>query len=320
MNCSDFEKNIEAFVKGGLHAMKLKTMKEHCAKCPSCMRLAKANRFIIDALDETEQVGAPKGLADTILAAVGAEELYSLAETDSISHGIVESKTIECRDFEKYAAAFVEGNQDSKLSHVMEEHRAVCPACARTARAHRFIYASLDNAEPVRAPEGLADTILAAVEAEAVQEAKPGEKTVPYFNPGELVSGLAVGGLLIAAYIFSAGDLVKNSAGLAGWSERLHAVWTDLFRVSRWEELSGIWLQFIPIYNEITEFYTETILPLTEKISHLFSVAVQIPYTAQTVPLYYIAALVIVMLSTWSYFKPFDTSVVSAQSNHFRHS
>ena len=315
MNCSDFEKNIEAFVKGSLNAVQSKAMKEHFAECPLCARFAKVNRFILDALDETEQVKAPEGLAGTILASVEAEELHSYPETDMVSSEIFDIRTLDCRDFEKYAAAFVEGNMDAELLWIMEEHSAGCPVCAGTAEAHRLVYASLDNTEPVRAPEGLADTILTAVQAEALKEVKASEKTLPYFYPGELLSGLAACGLLIAAYIFTAGELAKRFSGLAGWTERLYAIWSELAQESSREELSVIWTKFSTAYTEITEFYTL----LAERALHLLYAAVQIPYTTQTVPLYYFAALAIVLLSTWTYFKPLDTAGVSVQYDYYKH-
>ncbi len=318
MNCSDFEINIEAFVKGSLNALQSKAMKEHCAECPSCARFAKVDRFIIGALDETEQFKAPKTLAGTIVSSGETEELYSCAETDLVSYGLFDIRITDCRDFEKYAAAFVEGCLYAELTGAMKEHLAGCQTCERTAEAHRLVYASLDYTETVRAPEGLADTILAAVQGETVKEIKASEKTLPYFYPGELLSGLAASGLLIAAYIFSSGMLAKRFPGIAGWMERLYAIWPELAYLSVREKLINLLSKVIPPYNEIIELLYEIITPLAEKISYLFSTAIQIPYTTQTFPLYYLAALFIVFWSTWTYLKPLDTACMSFQSDYYK--
>ncbi len=129
--------------------MQLKAMREHCVVCQSCAKLARVNQFIIASLDETEQVRAPKGLADMILASVDSEELHTYAEKDMVSLESFDSTIFDCSDFEKNAAAFVEGGLNAELIRAMEKHYADCPACARVAEVHRFVYASLNNAEPV---------------------------------------------------------------------------------------------------------------------------------------------------------------------------
>ena len=85
---------------------------------------------------------------------------------------------MDCREFEKNITAFVEGSLKIALHRNMEEHRVSCPKCAKLAEVHRVIFASLNNTKPMKAPAGLADRILSAVQSEApdnVLEFKPAD-------------------------------------------------------------------------------------------------------------------------------------------------
>ena len=73
---------------------------------------------------------------------------------------------MNCMDFDEHVTAFVEGCLKETICRDMEDHLACCPKCARLAELQRFIAASLSDTAPVRAPEGLADRILAATESE----------------------------------------------------------------------------------------------------------------------------------------------------------
>ena len=74
---------------------------------------------------------------------------------------------MNCMDFEKRIMDYVEGTLDSALSHIMREHIDTCADCAKMAEAHRVIFESLNDPEPVKAPAGLAARILSAVKADA---------------------------------------------------------------------------------------------------------------------------------------------------------
>lgn len=100
---------------------------------------------------------------------------------------------MKCNEFEDNIATYIDDFLDDDLRSEMDEHRAACPACARLAKAHSFIMKSLDNTEPVKAPAGLADSILSRIGAEeqsavfdsASAEAAVTERlTIPEFDCG----------------------------------------------------------------------------------------------------------------------------------------
>ncbi|MCE5251421.1 hypothetical protein LLG96_14505 [bacterium] len=118
---------------------------------------------------------------------------------------------MKCTEFEDNIAAYLEGFIDENLRRAMDEHRTACPACARLAKAHSLILKSLDAAEPVKAPDGLADRILAGIAGEARGTEKVTEQgreailPVPGFtcetfeeNIAAYVDGLLKGNLVAA--------------------------------------------------------------------------------------------------------------------------
>ncbi|MFC1607286.1 hypothetical protein ACFL47_04880 [Candidatus Latescibacterota bacterium] len=80
---------------------------------------------------------------------------------------------MNCHEFEDNMAPYLDGFLDGDLKRTMDEHRACCEACTRLAEAHSLVVKSLDMAEPVKAPAGLADSILARIEAESATEKAP---------------------------------------------------------------------------------------------------------------------------------------------------
>ena len=105
---------------------------------------------------------------------------------------------IDCRIFDEHIAAFVDGSLKGGLFRGMEEHRASCPSCERLVNVHKVVLASLNTAEPVPAPAGLAERILAAVaETEKVFSFKRFRSLSPVFA--------AAGLLTAAAFILLAG-------------------------------------------------------------------------------------------------------------------
>lgn len=73
---------------------------------------------------------------------------------------------MNCRQFKTHIPEYLEGMADRELLREIDVHRASCTACAKTLALHRYVFSSLTSAEPVKAPAGLAERILAAAEAE----------------------------------------------------------------------------------------------------------------------------------------------------------
>ena len=73
---------------------------------------------------------------------------------------------MNCRQFETHVPEYLEGIADRELLSGMDVHRASCTVCAKTLALHRYVFSSLMSAEPVKAPAGLAERILAAAKAE----------------------------------------------------------------------------------------------------------------------------------------------------------
>ena len=84
---------------------------------------------------------------------------------------------MNCRDFEQNMSAYINGSLSAREYKEMESHQAGCAECAKQVRVQKLISASLENVEPVKAPTGLADRILRAVEQETPEN-------VIAFTPG----------------------------------------------------------------------------------------------------------------------------------------
>ena len=90
---------------------------------------------------------------------------------------------MDCKQFESNIAAYAEGAVPEHIRRLMETHRLNCQTCESLARIHEFVLHSLDETEHVKAPAGLADKILAASQAEAVQSQRvpfPWRSLVPH--------------------------------------------------------------------------------------------------------------------------------------------
>ncbi len=74
MNCQEFETRIPEYLDGVADGFVIRVMDEHRNACKDCSFLLKLHEQVLLALNETEPVSAPEGLADRILAAAAAEE------------------------------------------------------------------------------------------------------------------------------------------------------------------------------------------------------------------------------------------------------
>ncbi len=85
---------------------------------------------------------------------------------------------MKCSDFEKNIDAYFEGSLKAEQLNSLREHSVSCASCARLAQLYSIITVSLNNTEPVKAPEGFTGKVLASVESEipdSVEEFIPAE-------------------------------------------------------------------------------------------------------------------------------------------------
>ena len=158
MDCQKFEKHLSAYIEGMLEGKFLRDTNEHCSCCPKCGEQYELQRFIFTSLSAAKPVKAPEGLADRILASVESEIPDNVVEYTPLTSARAfaakkGSIPIDCRVFKDNVAAYVEDLLESDMLGGMQKHRISCPSCDRLANVHTMILASLNDAEPVKAPD-----------------------------------------------------------------------------------------------------------------------------------------------------------------------
>ena len=292
MKCSDFEKNIEAYFEGSLNAEQLKVMEEHRGSCASCARLARVHSFIIASLDNTETVRAPEELTGKVLASVESEipdgvEEFIPEETnlDTTDRHVITS--LDCRVFENHVAAYAEGLLESNLLGAMENHRATCSSCERLVNIHKTVLSSLDTAETVMAPEGLAGRILSAVGVESAETEKAFGVIKSYSRYWKLTAGLAVAGSLVAALIILVGNFLKSFSTTWKWFVDIEALWLN-----------------ITVLPLILQAWIAENMPAEQWVRiNLLLEPIQLPYLSLSIPPYYFIAFIVLATSTWAFVK-----------------
>jgi hypothetical protein len=194
---------------------------------------------------------------------------------------------MNCREFEDKIPEYLEGILDERLEKLMDEHRITCAGCARAVKIHEYVLATLDNTEPVKAPAGLAEKILAAAEAEKAPA------PVKQF-PGYREYFLGAAALVAAAFgIFNLIGYILGTPGVKTASERFTVGWGNIpdFSTTLQGWMSGIQAAFwqVASYKGFYSLYTP----------------VQIPYFSHEVSVFYLgvyaAILIIPTLAAWMY-------------------
>jgi hypothetical protein len=191
---------------------------------------------------------------------------------------------MDCETFKRSIPNYLEGIPDKKFLHDMEEHRASCASCAKSFAFQRLVIDVLTSAEPMKAPAGLADRIMAAAEAQSSTAFVPAK---PWYARPTMVP-------LAAAVVFIAGAL----AYLPG------------FLMST--------LLSVPLLNKFSTTLASSSASVKGGISTWFSTLVQtqfmtdaarmvqIPDTGYALPMYVIVLIAIGMgtlgVCAWSYF------------------
>lgn len=151
---------------------------------------------------------------------------------------------MECNDFEMKIPEFLDGAIDTADRRKMELHRESCPSCARMFALHEQILLALDSAEPVKAPAGLAERILAAV---AEEEAVARPALVPKWASTLIAASL----IFVTGAILRLGSFISQTTGLGDTIADASGSWSVLFAwpllVKAWflGLLAHPWLQMI---------------------------------------------------------------------------
>lgn len=289
MNCKKFEDNIASYMDGFLDDDIRRSMDEHRASCPECARLAKAHSFIMKSLDTAEPVKAPLSLVNRILAQVEAEEQSAALEKAAPETGASQIRQVtvfDCETFEEHIAAFVDGLLEGNLLTAMNNHRAACSACDRKAHAHEYVLSSLNNSEPVKAPAGLYNRILAAVSAYEAEKAESFLKFPKSWAAAVLVAatGLFIAAIIPLSRILSGKITSFDTPALPENPIQLEPVKTQ---ISSW---------ILQLHSAMAEAQITVYL---QRIASLAVEPVQLPMLSFSVPAYYFAALALLTVAAW---------------------
>ena len=193
---------------------------------------------------------------------------------------------MDCTQFEANAAAYAEGAVSENIRRIMDTHRLNCQTCESLARVHEFVLNSLDETEPVKAPAGLADKILAAAQTDAVQSQRvpfPWRSLVP-----QLAAAAAM--FLVGFYVFF---------------ENISNVFNKLTG-SLVNEPTQVVISKLNIQNILGRFGSISIPEAWPDVLKggigLINQPVALPYLSVQIPIYYFAALGILAWTTWMYF------------------
>ena len=319
MDCKDFEKNVLTYEEGCLKGELLRDMEKHRASCPECARLFQLHRIIFTSLNDKNPVKAPDGLADRILSAAVSESHSTVGEfnTDNMRtfpESEYSSLPVDCKTFEDNVAAYIDGFLKGSLHRAMDGHRISCPSCAHLADVHKTVVASLFTAEMVRAPEGLADRILAAVEGELHETYETAAGVNSFTRYGILAAACASYGSLVAASVILTSAVAKHFSVIGSWFSSMKQVWVKPHLLSVY--LNSVWSQFT-VFPLTVKTLTAGELPAQWlEVAHFLTEPVQLPFVSLSLPPYYLIALIALVLSAWSYLSVPITSDMFAVSSY----
>lgn len=126
----------------------------------------------------------------------------------------------------------------------LEDHLAGCGPCRREMEALRDTLQLLERLEPVPAPWGLAEQVMARIRAEAAPRQVPSGQWGPLFGGAMLLAALL--GLFL---LFQAAETVAQTPGLAAQSSIQGASSPESFSLAETDiilgELEDRWLTFL---------------------------------------------------------------------------
>ena len=188
---------------------------------------------------------------------------------------------MDCSEFEKYIPAWLDGMADAGILETMERHRSECVECARLLKIHEYIFATLESTEPMAAPTGLTERILAAAAAEEVAV------TVTPMHRRFLMAISAAAFVLLGGALAGLAGFLLRSPRVLDISDSVSTNWTYLFE---WPLLVKAW--FLGL--------------LTRQWMQMLVSPIHISSLGLTVPVFLVAAYVLLLgvlgLFAWNYF------------------
>ncbi|MBN1292421.1 MAG: hypothetical protein JXB48_11335 [Candidatus Latescibacteria bacterium] len=303
-DCKKFEEHVEAYTDGLLSEGLSIFMDKHRAVCPQCARMAKAHSVILKSLRETKPLKAPAGLADNILAQIAAAEKTVLSEipaTEAIHTAPVKVPVFDCGTFEEHIAAYVDGILDKNLQVAMNEHRATCSACDRKAKIHELVLTSLNKTEPVKAPAGLYNRILAAARAYDAETAGAFRFVHKSWAAAVLIA--ATGSFLTA--------LIPLYKYISAKSQDFRIPTLPENAVSLDPVKTHVTAWLIQLYSLFAQSQTSVYL---HRLLSFAVEPVQLPMLSFAVPVYYFAAFALLSVTAWYYLSYSDSYGYSTSS------
>lgn len=200
---------------------------------------------------------------------------------------------MDYKEFEEHVADYVEGLCDESLRRRMEEKRAEDPSCDRLACLHENILAALQDTPEAKAPAGLSEKILAAVEIEESQFATERRSFREY-----VLSSLPVAASIAAAFTVLFYSMRDNLNALAqtglGWGRAFSgwfsaesgelAVQADKGISASNQALSG-WLTLV---SDSSEKASTVALGWLQTVGSLLNYPVELPFFTFTLPVVYL--------------------------------
>jgi len=121
---------------------------------------------------------------------------------------------MNCTQFEERIPEFLGDMLEHSERGIMEHHRDVCPECAKLLKLHEYIICALDTAEPVKAPDGLTERILAAA---AARETAAQPKFLTFWK----IMPAAAAFVLIAVALSRLSDFIFRTPGVRDITENV---------------------------------------------------------------------------------------------------
>ncbi len=214
---------------------------------------------------------------------------------------------MNCHEFENNIVPYIDGFIDDNLRQLMDKHRSICTVCARLAKAHSLVMKSLNCPEPVHAPEGLTDRILAAVEQ---YEWETAAVPSPYQRFGVIAASISAFSSLAALVFFIARYFLKNFTTVVAGIERIGTIDT-IIQTSK----SSFVMDLILLQDYIQGKVASIQIPA--QVIYLLRWAVepvQIPYLSFSLPVYALISLVVLPFIIIPYFD--DSAYSMASKKH----
>lgn len=230
---------------------------------------------------------------------------------------------MDYKEFEEHVADYVEGLCDERSRRRMEEKRREDPACDRLALMHENILAALQDTPEVKAPAGLSERILAAVEVEESQIAAERKSFREYVLSSLPIAACAVAALTGLFYTFkdNLNALAQNGLGwgraFSNWfnseSGELAAQADKGISVSN-QALAG----WVKLMGGSAETASATVLGWFQTAGSLLNYPVELPFFTFTLPVYYLITTAVLATTLWFYRESFFLSGYTVTSGNRR--